>query len=341
MEKTGCCVMDTPISLAVSIGDCNGIGIEVLAGALRSARQEMSELPFSLFLVANAHTLCSYTAIMGLQHVWNGTTGNLEGVPYTLLPCSHQPEVSLGKSTPEAGALAVEALEKAVAEVVAGRCDALVTLPVSKASMQRVGYAFPGQTEYVAQQCGIANPMMILCTQSVRVGLVSIHIPIADVPAAITTARVRERIGTFHRTLCGDFGIAKPRIAVLGLNPHAGEDGAIGKEEQHAITPAIEQSCSDGCHAEGPFPADGFFAHGMYHQYDGILAMYHDQGLIPLKLLAQGGGVNFTAGVPMVRTSPDHGTAFAIAGKGIADPLSTVEALRLAMDIVVARRRSQ
>lgn len=331
--------MKREVSIVVSTGDCNGIGIEVLAGALRVLRQEMHKTPFSLSLAANAFTLDSYTAKIGVPYTRSGNTGTVEGVPYTLIPCSCQPDVELGKSTDSAGALAIEALEKAVAEVVLGRVDAVVTLPVSKAAMKSVGYIFPGQTEYVAQQCAIENPMMILCTSSVRVGLVSIHIPIVDVPAAITTPHVHERISTFHHSLCRDFGIAAPRIAVLGLNPHAGESGGIGREEIECIIPAIEQSRRDGYRAEGPFPADGFFAHGMYREYDGILAMYHDQGLIPLKLLANGGGVNFTAGVPIVRTSPDHGTAFSIAGKGLADPSSTVEALRLAMDIVVTRRR--
>lgn len=333
--------MEKDISLVVSIGDCNGIGIEVLAGALRVLKQGKQKIPFSLFLAANAHVLDSYTAKIGAPYTRSGNTGTIEAVPYTLLPCSCQPSVELGTSTASAGALAVEALEKAVAEVVQGRVDAVVTLPVSKAAMQSAGYAFLGQTEYVAQQCAVANPMMILCTHSIRVGLVSIHIPVAKVPAAITTAHVCERICTFQHSLRRDFGIAEPRIAVLGLNPHAGEGGAIGTEEIESLIPAIAQSSRDGCRAEGPFPADGFFAHGMYREYDGILAMYHDQGLIPLKLLANGGGVNFTAGVPIVRTSPDHGTAFSIAGKGIADPSSTVEALRLAMDIVIARRRYQ
>lgn len=333
--------MKNDISIVVSIGDCNGIGIEVLAGALRILRRKSDVLPFSLTLAANAHVLRHYTAIAGIAHTGDGQKGLLESVPYTLIPCATQPDVELGKSTVAAGALAVEALEKAVGEVVAGRADAVVTMPVSKAAMQSAGYAFPGQTEYVAQQCAIDAPMMILCTSSVRVGLASIHMPIADVPATITAAHVQERIGTFHGTLYNDFGIAEPRIAVLGLNPHAGESGVIGNEEQVHIIPAIEQCRRSGLRAEGPFPADGFFAHGMYKQYDGILAMYHDQGLIPLKLLAQGGGVNFTAGVPIVRTSPDHGTAFSIAGKGLADPSSTVEALQMAMDIVVARRRFQ
>lgn len=324
-------------SLAVSIGDCNGIGLEVFARAIHSFGKP-EELPCTFLLATNEHTLAEYAHKAKLACIVHQTNVELEGVQCTLLPCIQQSTIEFGTVTREAGALAVEALEKAVTAVLTGRVDAVVTLPVSKFSMKRAGYLFPGQTEYVAERCGVPHPMMILCTSDIRVGLVTIHIPISDVPAGITEQRVYEHIYTLNASLQKDFGCAKPRIAVLGLNPHAGEGGDIGSEDIRQIQPAIERCRQEGLSAEGPLPADGFFAHGMYRHFDGILAMYHDQGLIPLKLLANGGGVNFTAGLPIVRTSPDHGTAFAIAGKNMADPASTIEAIRMAVAVVGSRR---
>lgn len=337
-HKTNRMVVLQPV-IAVSMGDCNGIGLEVFARSLRTLRQSGTELPCRFALAAHPATLADYSRKAGLACKVYDTDIELEGVQCALIPCEHEATVEWGAVAPDAGALAVEALEKAVTAVLAGNADAVVTLPVSKFSMKRTGYRFPGQTEYLAGRCGVPNPMMILCTSDVRVGLVTIHIPLRDVPAAITQQRVYERICTLATSLRTDYSRPEPRIAVLGLNPHAGEGGDIGSEDMEHILPAIEQCRQEGLAVEGPLPADGFFAHGMYRSFDGILAMYHDQGLIPLKLLAHGGGVNVTAGLPIVRTSPDHGTAFAIAGKSMADPASTLEAIRIAVAIVKARQK--
>jgi len=195
----------------------------------------------------------------------------------------------------------------------------------------------PGHTEFLASEVGAESYTMMMVSDDVRVGLVSGHMPIWDVPKAITVAAILDKLGVMDASLRNDFGITRPRVAVLGLNPHAGDGGHLGREEIDTIIPAINQACEEGFLAVGPFPADGFFASGMYRQYDAVLAMYHDQGLIPFKVLSFERGVNFTAGLSIVRTSPDHGTAFDIASRGVASPGSMISAIYLAAD--VARRR--
>jgi 4-hydroxythreonine-4-phosphate dehydrogenase len=269
------------------------------------------------------------------------------GLECTIVPCSAATQLELGLETRDGGIVALEALEIAAKELREGRANAVCTMPVSKRGLHLAGAMYPGQTEFFAERFGVNNQMMILATNAaeldpkrsaVRVGLATVHIPLQRVAPALTKERVAERIGALWAALRQDFGIATPRIAVLGLNPHAGEQGALGDEEITMIQPAIQAAQAQGITAEGAFPADGFFAHGEYRRFDGILAMYHDQGLIPLKLLAGGGGVNFSAGLPIVRTSPDHGTAFGLAGKGSANEGSTVDAIEMACQIVRNRQ---
>lgn len=328
-------------TLAVSMGDCNGIGLEVFAGALRILQAEPLYRNVRYRLVARPEVVEEYYRQLAVPAVVQETSVAVHGVQCELVACSARAAVAPGVVDTAAGALAWEALEKAVVEVQSGSADALLTLPVSKATLKKAGYPYPGQTEFLAARCAADSPLMILCTEHIRVGLVTIHIPLSDVPAALTRERIVQRLAAFYASIQGDFGCLKPRIAVLGVNPHAGEDGEIGREELDVVRPALAECAAAGLCAEGPFPADGFFAHGAYAEYDGILAMYHDQGLIPLKLLAQGGGVNVTAGLPIVRTSPDHGTAYALAGKGVADPSSTAEAIRMACHIVAVRQQQQ
>ena len=325
-------------TLVVSVGDCNGIGLEVFAKALEILGKEDRHLQITYRVAANPYVIDDYYRQLGLLCAVDKEGMSIHGIRCEILPCTSRPKVVHGATDGGAGELAWEALEKAVAEVRDGTADALLTLPVSKSTLKLAGYPFPGQTEFLAARCSVDKPLMILCTTGVRVGLVTIHIPLAQVPMAVTRESVAESIRALHSSLQGDFGCPAPRIAVLGLNPHAGENGEIGHEEIDVVIPAIADCVSSGMQVEGPFPADGFFAHGGYRESDGILAMYHDQGLIPLKMLARGGGVNVTAGLPIVRTSPDHGTAYNIAGKGIADPASTVEAIRLARHIAAIRR---
>ncbi|MBK9249718.1 MAG: 4-hydroxythreonine-4-phosphate dehydrogenase PdxA [Ignavibacteria bacterium] len=325
------------MKLLCTIGDCNGISLEVFFKATQELTGILNQ-GISISLCANSQTVSDYAAIVGLEVHCSNTEISFGSMNIPFVNCTTYSKVKLGSPSDSASRLAVESLEKSIRLTSSGDFDALITLPVSKGSLKQIGWDFPGQTEMIASHCNVDNPMMILCSDTVRVALATIHTPLTNVPAAITQAHILERIATFHKSLELDFALTTPSIAVLGLNPHAGEQGEIGSEEITSINPAIVQSKNYGINAKGSFPADGFFAHGEYKLFDGILAMYHDQGLIPLKLLATDGGVNFTAGLPIVRTSPDHGTAYSIAGKGIADHKSTVSAILLAHRIANNRR---
>ena len=241
-----------------------------------------------------------------------------------------------GKESAEAGRAAVEALVRATDDLKQGLLDALVTAPINKEAVQSDDFRYTGHTEYLAAELE-GEAMMILCSDVLRVGLVTKHIPVSEIARNITKERIVRDLGTLRRALIEDFGIVEPRIAVMALNPHAGDGGLLGHEEEEIIRPAIVEAFRQGVLAFGPFAADGLFAGGGYAKYDGILAMYHDQGLAPFKSLSPD-GVNFTAGLSAVRTSPDHGTAFDIAGKDKADPQSMRNAIYAAIDIAEHRR---
>jgi 4-hydroxythreonine-4-phosphate dehydrogenase len=240
-------------------------------------------------------------------------------------------EFTPGKPTPESGAAAVKMLRDAAADLRAGKIDVVVTAPISKENSQGEGFNFPGHTEFFAAEFGGA-PVMMMCSGGLRVALVTTHMALADVPGAISKEKIVEKLRTLHKTLTQDFSIVAPRIAVLALNPHAGEGGMMGSDEAEVIKPAVEAAYAEGILAFGPMAADGLFLAGEYSKYDAILAMYHDQGLAPFKALAPD-GVNYTAGLSVIRTSPDHGTAFDIAGKGEANPDSMRNAIYMAIDI--------
>ena len=253
-----------------------------------------------------------------------------------LVACGETADIAPGKPTPEAGRAAVEALCAAMRDLKAGHLDALVTAPFDKETVQADDFRYTGHTEYLAAELE-GEAMMILCSDVLRVGLVTKHIPVSEIARNITKERIVRDLGTLRRALIEDFGIVEPRIAVMALNPHAGDGGLLGREEQEIIRPAIVEAFSKGVLAFGPFAADGLFAGGGYAKYDGILAMYHDQGLAPFKTLSPD-GVNFTAGLAKVRTSPDHGTAYDIAGQDKADAQSMRSAIYAAIDIVEHRR---
>ena len=254
--------------------------------------------------------------------------------------CDDEVKVELGKPSKESGKAAFDALEKAMAEYKEGMFDVLVTAPIHKQMIQSENFAFPGHTEYIEQCMGeSAKALMILANETLRVALVTGHIPVAKIASTITQELIQEKLSSFNASLKSDFGIGAPRIAVLALNPHAGDGGVIGTEEETIITPAIKAMREQGVLCYGPFPADGFMGNGTFSRFDGVLAMYHDQGLTPFKVLAMANGVNFTAGLPIVRTSPDHGTAFDIAGKNEATADSFRQALYMAMDIYRNRKR--
>ncbi len=327
------------MKIAISCGDCNGIGLEVLVKALLSlAPSELADT--SIQLIIHPQILVDYLSQIGVEFSIHDNMLNLGTICIDIITCQTQAEINLGQERSDAAALAFESLQKAAQLCVSGAVDAVVTLPVSKKNLHTVGFTHPGQTEFFAEASNsLGQELMILCHNSLRVALQTIHIALKDVAAHIQRDAVLQHIRSLHLSCRRDYDIAQPRIAVLGLNPHAGENGDIGTEEREVILLAINDALAEGMHIEGPFPADGFFAHGSYAHYDGILAMYHDQGLIPLKLLAGGAGVNFSANLPIVRCSPDHGTAYTLAGKNLADGASTREAILLARSIVMNRMR--
>ena len=243
-------------------------------------------------------------------------------------------KVELSKPTPEAGKAALTALERALADYRDGLFDVLVTAPINKHTIQSDTFHFPGHTEYIEERVGDGQKaLMILLKGDFRVALVTGHVPVRDIPGMLTKELIMEKMEIFHQSLKKDFGIDNPRIAVFSLNPHAGDHGLLGTEEEEIIIPAMKEMIAKGVQCFGPYPADGFMGSGNYTHFDGILAMYHDQGLAPFKALAMDEGVNFTAGLPIVRTSPAHGTAYDIAGKGVASEDSFRQAVYVAMDV--------
>jgi 4-hydroxythreonine-4-phosphate dehydrogenase len=314
--------------VAVTLGDPNGIGPEVVLKALADdeVRRRMDPL-----VVGRREALRFWAERLGLE-------GVLEGVAVEDVATGPaQTPIEPGAVTAHGGAMAMEAVARACDLCLGGEADAMGTAPISKEAIGRAGYAFPGHTEFLAERTGAARFAMMLVSGGLRVALVTIHVPLAAVPALVTRERVLETLETVAGSLRQDFGIERPRLAVLGLNPHAGEGGVIGREEVEVIAPAVEEARARGLDAHGPFPADGFFGRRMDRDVDAVIAMYHDQGLAPFKALAMGAGVNVTCGLPIVRTSPDHGTAFGIAGRGVASADSMKAALRLAAEMAERR----
>ena len=325
------------LKIGITQGDTNGIGWEVILRTL--VDQRMTEL-FTPVVYGSKQAADFYSKLLDKEDgtvQWNviSSAEECRRGKLNLVECGDA-KPQPGVASAEAGKAAVEALERAMADLKEGLIDAMVTAPIMKETVQSETFHFTGHTEFVASHLE-GEPMMIMCSDRLRVGLVTIHIPVAEVSQSISKEKIISSLTTLRQSLKADFGIVEPRIAVLSLNPHAGEGGMLGTEEQEIIKPAIEEAFQEGTLAFGPFPADGLFATGAYAKYDAILAMYHDQGLTPFKTLSPD-GVNFTAGLSEVRTSPDHGTAFDIAGKGEADPQSMHNAIYAAIDIVRNRR---
>ena len=328
---------DNRLKIGITQGDANGVGWEIILRTL--ADQRMTEL-FTPVVYGSKQAADFYSKLLDEEegsvqfNVVSSAEESRRG-KVNLVECG-QINPQPGVASAEAGKAAVEALERAMADLKAGDIDAMVTAPIMKETAQSETFQFTGHTEFVASHLE-GEPMMIMCSDRLRVGLVTIHIPVSEVSQSISKEKILSSLTTLRQSLKADFGIVEPRIAVLSLNPHAGEGGMLGSEEQEIIKPAIEEAFQEGTLAFGPFPADGLFATGAYAKYDAILAMYHDQGLTPFKTLSPD-GVNFTAGLSEVRTSPDHGTAYDIAGKGEADPQSMRNAIYAAIDIVRNRR---
>lgn len=322
------------INIGISCGDLSGIGIELILKTFSDSRMNDMCVPVIYAPEAAFEIHKKVLNFKDFHYHKTDSAQNLNRKKINLVNTpGGQDKIEFGTPTPDSGKAAFKSLEAAVQDLAATRIDVLVTAPIHKENIQAAGFKFPGHTEYLASFANEDNPLMILMRDELRVGVVTGHIPLKEVSGALTTELILNKISKMHNTLLKDFARTKPKIAVLGLNPHAGENGVLGNEENDVIIPAIEQAGKQDMYAFGPFPADGFFGSGAHRKYDGVLAMYHDQGLAPFKALSFGGGVNFTAGLPVVRTSPDHGTAFDIAGKGIADENSFRAAVYAAIDI--------
>ena len=328
---------ENKFKIGITQGDTNGIGWEVILKALADPR--MTEL-FTPVVYGSPKAAAYYRNTVAEIEAFSfnpvASAAEARRGKANLVACGETADIAPGKPTPEAGRAAVEALCAAMRDLKAGHLDALVTAPFDKETVQADDFRYTGHTEYLAAELE-GEAMMILCSDVLRVGLVTKHIPVSEIARNITKERIVRDLDTLRRALIEDFGIVEPRIAVMALNPHAGDGGLLGREEQEIIRPAIVEAFSKGVLAFGPFAADGLFAGGGYAKYDGILAMYHDQGLAPFKSLSPD-GVNFTAGLSAVRPSPDHGTAFDIAGKDKADPQSMRNAIYAAIDIAEHRR---
>ena len=328
---------ENKFKIGITQGDTNGIGWEIILKALADPR--MTEF-FTPVVYGSPKAAAYYRNTVAEIEAFSfnpvASAAEARRGKANLVACGETADIAPGKPTPEAGRAAVEALCAAMRDLKAGHLDALVTAPFDKETVQADDFRYTGHTEYLAAELE-GEAMMILCSDVLRVGLGTKHIPVSEIARNITKERIVRDLGTLRRALIEDFGIVEPRIAVMALNPHAGDGGLLGREEQEIIRPAIVEAFSKGVLAFGPFAADGLFAGGGYAKYDGILAMYHDQGLAPFKSLSPD-GVNFTAGLSAVRTSPDHGTAFDIAGKDKADPQSMRNAIYAAIDIAEHRR---
>lgn len=331
---------DDKVRVGITCGDPHGIGLETIMKVFADPRmaEHITPILYAHPEAIKTHKRLNqieefqYTSIhqasealpkkVNLINVWKEFKGTLE----------------LGKPSKEAGEMAFRSLEMATADIAANKIDVLVTAPIDKDTIQSDTFKFPGHTEYLAKIAGTDKVLMFLVSDVLKVGIVTGHLPLKDVAQNITKERILEKLALMQESLIRDFGVPRPKIAVLGLNPHAGDNGLLGTEEKEIILPAVREAFDKGMLVFGPYGADGFFGSAVYKQFDAVLAMYHDQGLAPFKTLVFDSGVNFTAGLPIVRTSPDHGTAYDLAGKGKADEASMRAAIFTACDVYGKRK---
>ncbi len=328
---------DLKVKVGISVGDINGIGPEIILKTFSDPRI----FDFCTPVVFASTRVLSYyrkalnmdIQLMGISHL-----GNMASKRLNVLNLWREViNIEMGKPDKEIGKYAVDSFKKAVEALKEGQIDVLVTAPVNKETIQSDEYEFPGHTDYLAETLE-GTPLMFMISDEIKVGLVTDHLPLKYVATQITEKKIREKVKIMHESLQKDFAVDKPKIAVLGLNPHCGDGGLIGKEDEEIIAPAIESLKNEDYSVFGPYSADGFFRSGHHRKFDAVLAMYHDQGLIPFKILSNGKGVNYTAGLNRIRTSPDHGVAYDITGKNIADPTSFREAVYTAIDIFKRRK---
>jgi 4-hydroxythreonine-4-phosphate dehydrogenase len=312
--------------IILTLGDPNGIGPEIILklfnlGALTSR--------YDLNVIGSSNVLDYYSKLLKIPSIAADKIIDLNSaVGFRVKP---------GSITKQAGKISGDAVKKAIKLCLRKKFDALVTLPISKEAINKAGYKYPGHTEMLDKLAGNGKAAMIMYSKDLTLSLITVHIPLNKVKKQVTAKRIIEKVIAANNSIVIDLGIKKPRIAMLGLNPHAGDGGELGSEEKKIIIPAIQKLQFAGFTIEGPFPADGFFASGSYKDFDMVMSMYHDQGLIPFKMLSKDRGVNYTAGLNIIRTSPNHGTAFKIAGKGQANPNSTIEAVKLAAKLIYRR----
>lgn len=322
------------IIVGISQGDINGIGYEVIIKSLMESMVNEICVPivYGSPKVAAYHRKALNINNFSFNNIRSAEEANHKRA--NMINClDDNVRVELGKATNHSGEAALISLERAVGDLKAGKIDVLVTAPINKHSIQSENFHFPGHTEYLKSKFGSEDALMFMIGECLRIGIVTGHVPLNKVSELITMESVLKKIRLMNQSIILDFAIRKPKIAVLGLNPHASDNSLLGTEETEVIIPAIQKAQQEGILVFGPFPADGFFGAGSFSKFDGVLAMYHDQGLAPFKALSFDTGVNFTAGLPIVRTSPVHGTAFSLAGKGQASENSFRHAIYLACDV--------
>lgn len=329
------------IIVGISQGDINGIGYEVIIKALSDAR--MLEMCTPVIYGSSKAFGYYRKMIPETEHInTNVITSAKDAHPKRINIINCVPDtvqIEPGQITHDGSSSAVISLEAAVAELKKGLFDVLVTAPFNKRAVSYETFKYPGHTEYLVNEFGAKDGLMFLCSDKMRVGIATNHLPISKVSGALNIDMILSKLRLMNSSLLRDFNIVKPKLAVLGLNPHSGDKGLLGNEEIDILIPAIKRANEEGILAFGPYPPDGFFSINMQYKFDAVLAMYHDQGLIPFKCLAFNSGVNFTAGLPIVRTSPDHGTAFDIAGEDKANPRSLMASIYMAIDVFNNRKR--
>ncbi len=320
--------------VGLTTGDPNGIGVETILKTFQDDRMFNSITPI---LYASEKLVEHNMKVLEIENlnvnVIDSADKAKKGKLNIVKACSEEFSVTEGELSSDAGAYSFSSLKTAVEDLASTKFDVLVTAPINKDAITQAGFKFPGHTEYLADFANADDVLMFLIGDGLRIGIVTGHIPLKDVATKLTTSAISSKLNLMHESLLKDFGCSTPKIAVLGLNPHAGDNGLMGNEEKNVISPAIKEAKSKGIKAYGPYAADGFFGSGAYKNFDGVIAMYHDQGLAPFKALSFGRGVNFTSGLQIVRTSPDHGTGFDIAGKNEASADSIRAAIFLASDV--------
>ncbi|MFT6849801.1 MAG: 4-hydroxythreonine-4-phosphate dehydrogenase [Sphingobacteriales bacterium] len=330
--------MENNTIIGFTTGDINGIGLEVFLKTIQDERILSRCIPV---IFGSSKVVSYHRKAAGVPHInFNAISQVSEAKPgklNILNAWEEEVKITLGEPNEVGGEYAIKSLEAATTALYAGEIQALITLPINKDVISKSGFEFPGHTEYIESKATDGEALMLMVNEHLKIGVVTGHIPLSEVSTNITKKKVLSRIKILNQTLKSDFRINKPKIAVLGLNPHAGDNGKLGGEENERIIPAIEEAKKQGIMALGPYSADGFFGSGNYKKFDGVLAMFHDQGLVPFKALSFGKGVNFTAGLPVIRTSPDHGTAYELAGKKEANPDSLRETLFTTLDIIKMR----